>query len=411
MRATTLLVRLLGVKQTRVCGVTVTPTGVVADVAPTTRVPRCSGCGCRVRRIYDRRRRRWRHLDLAGVRLVLRYALRRAVCPRCGVRAELVPWAAHGVWFTTAFEDAVAYLAQRTDRTTVATLARTTWRSVTAIVGRVVARHHPADRLDGLTLIGIDELAYRRGQRGYLTIVVDHVRRRVVWAARGRDRATVQRFFTALGPARTACLRAVTLDLSNFYRDAVAHAAPHVQLIFDRFHVQRLAHEALDTVRRTLVRTCRDRRTARWLKATRWALRKRPWDLTATEATTLGEVERRNRPLYRAYLLKEDLADVFDSPDLVTARRRFARWLRWATRSRLAPFAKLARTLRPLREGILAYVAWGLTSALSEGLNLKIRAITRRGYGIPDPDSLATMIFLCCGGIVLPPPHVTPRFH
>ena len=134
MRATTLLAHLLGEKHLRVRDLTLSAEGLVADLSLTTHLPRCAGCGRPVRKVHDRRTRRWRHLDLAGVRLTLRYLLRRAVCPRCGALVERVPCAAHGARFTHAFEDAVAFLASDADFATVATLARTTVRSVTAIV-------------------------------------------------------------------------------------------------------------------------------------------------------------------------------------------------------------------------------------------------------------------------------------
>lgn len=412
MRATTLLALVLGVKHTRVRDVTATVDGVVADVALTTRLPRCSGCGCRARRVYDRRTRSWRHLDLAGVRLTLRAIIRRVRCARCGVRTELVPWAPHGVWFTYAFADAVAYLARYIDFATVATLARTTRRSVAALVGRVLTRPLGGDGLDDLTVIGIDEIAYRPGHR-YLTVVVDHLRRRVVWAAPGHDKATVRRFFVALGPQRIAKLRAVTLDLSGAYREAVQEAAPRVTLVFDRFHVARLAHRALDAVRLSQMRAHTDPAAARELKRkeVRRALQQRSAELSAEASARLDRLARNHRMLWRAYLLKEDLADVFDSADVRTARRRFDRWRQRAARSRLAPFQKLARTLAALREGLIAYVELGLTNALAEGFNLKIRTLIYRGFGVPDADNLIARILLCCGGIELRPPHVTPRFH
>ena len=162
MRATTLLSTIRGLKHTRVEAVAVDDQGVVADVAPTTTIPRCSGCGCRVDKCYDKRRRRWRHLDLAGMRLLLRYTIRRVDCPRCGVRVELVPWAEGDSWFTRDFEEHTAYLAQTTDKTTVVNTMRVAWRTVGDIARRVVDRFRPADPLDGLKHIGVDELSYRR---------------------------------------------------------------------------------------------------------------------------------------------------------------------------------------------------------------------------------------------------------
>src|SRR5271166_2607973 len=179
VRASTLLSTILGMKHTRVEAVAFDELGVVADVAPTTSIPRCSGCFCRVDEVYDGRPRYWRHLDLAGMRLVLRYRLRRVDCPRCGVRVELVPWAEPGSWFTRDFEEHTAYLAQTTDKTTVVNMMRVAWRTVGEIARRVVDRFRPGDALDGLRLIGVDELSFLRHHK-YITVVIDHVAQRVV---------------------------------------------------------------------------------------------------------------------------------------------------------------------------------------------------------------------------------------
>ncbi len=328
MRANSLLTELLQLKQTRVLDVFFDEEGLVAEVSPTTRVPRCGCCGRKVRRIYDARRRRWRHLDLAGMMLHLQYLLRRVRCRRCGVVAESVPWAAPSSGFTRPFEDMVAYLTQRIDKTSVSCMMRVAWRTVGRVVMRVVARMLPGSRLDGLTHIGVDELSYRRHHE-YVTVVVDHLRGEVVWAHPGKNAETLKLFFASLGPERTAQLEAVTIDMSAAYIKAVSEASPQARIIFDRFHVQRLAHEALDEVRREQVRERKDTDEGAAIKGTRCALQKNPWNLTVAEQEKLAVLQRTNRPLYRAYLLKESLAGILDGRQVNVARRRCyrARWL------------------------------------------------------------------------------------
>ena len=170
------------------------------------------------RAVYDRTTRRWRHLDLGAARLFLEAEIRRLVCRRCGrVRTETVPWARPAARFTRDFEDVVAYLAQRTDKTTITRLLRCSWEAVAAIVIRVVAAHIDDTRLDDLYRIGIDEISYRKGHR-YLTVVADHDHDgAVVWAGEGKSGATLERFFDTLGPARAAQLQAASMDLHGAY--------------------------------------------------------------------------------------------------------------------------------------------------------------------------------------------------
>lgn len=403
MRATTLLSKCLQLNKTRILGVTFDDEGLVLDVAPSTQIPRCSECFCKVRKVYDRREgRRWRHLDLAAMKLHLRYDLRRVDCPRCGVVVELVPWAEKGSWFTYEFEDTVAYLLQGLNTTAVAETMQISWPTVGKITRRVVERVQDGDDLDGLTIIGIDELSYRRHHE-YVTVVVDHVRRRVVWARPGKNAATVKQFFDDVGPERAAGIEVVTMDMSGAYIKAVTEAAPNARIVFDRFHVQRLAHDALDKVRREQVRMLQDPEAQRALKGTRFALQKNPWNLTLLEGQKVAEVQRVNRPLYRAYLLKETLAAILDRRQVNVARKKLGEWVAWATRSRLKPFTKLARTIKKHMEGIVGYVQTRLSNGIVEGLNGKIRTITRRAYGFHSASSLIALIFLCCSGITLYP--------
>lgn len=402
MRATSLLKQVLGLKKTRVVAVETADDGLLVDVRPTTRRPRCGGCGCRADP-YDRRPRMWRHLDVGILKVHLRYDLRRVDCRRCGVVVEMVPWADRGSWFTLAFEQLVGFLAQNANRTVVAGMMRIAWDTVGTIIRRVVGRYQPEDVFDDLTDIGIDELSYRKHHE-YLTIVVDHRRGRVIWARPGRSAATLKEFFDELGPERCARLQRVSIDMSGAYKKAVREAAPQAVIAFDRFHVQRLVHDALDEVRRAEVRAAVDAEAKSAIKKTRWALQKRPWNLTDADGVKLAMVQRHNRRLYRAHLLKETLAAILDK-SITPARSKLLEWVSWARRSRLAPFAKAAATVRDHLAGILAACDTGLTNARVEALNGKARTITRRSFGFHSATPLIALLFLCCGGIRLTPPH------
>jgi transposase len=244
MRATTLLRRLVDVTATRVTGVQFFGGGELSvEVAPLWRRPRCGVCGRRAP-VYDRRPLRWwRHLVI-GARVVrLAYAPWRVRCPQCGVRTERVPWGASASRFTWDFEEWVAYLAQITDQTQVHKLTGVAWATVGQIIERVVSRRLSPQRLANLRRIGIDEFSYRKRHR-YLTIVVDHDRRRVVWAAEGRSAETLSAFFRELGPEACAAIELVSIDMTGGYKKAIAEFLPAAQVIYDRFHVQRLASDA-----------------------------------------------------------------------------------------------------------------------------------------------------------------------
>ena len=201
---------------------------LVARVRPTKRArSRCGLClrpcpGCD----GGDGRRRWRALDLGTVKAVLEADAPRVSCRRHGVVVAAVPWARHGTGHTYAFDDTVAWLAVRCSKTAVRELMRGAWRTVGSIITRVSADGMArTDRFANLTRIGIDEISYKRGHR-YLTVIVDHDSRRLIWAAPGRDKATLNTFFDELGPHRCAAITRVSADAADWIADVVAARCP-----------------------------------------------------------------------------------------------------------------------------------------------------------------------------------------
>jgi transposase len=314
---------------------------------------------------------------------------------------EEVSWARHGSRFTLAFEEMAAYLAQMTDQTQVSRLLGISWEAVGSIVRRIVAERLEADRFEGLQRIGIDEFSYRK-RHHYLTVVVDHDRRRVIWAGEGRSAETLKAFFERLGHERCEQIQLVTIDMAAGYRKAIAECLPRAKVVFDRFHVERLAADAVDEVRRQQVRELGD--AGKGIKGLRYVLLKHPDRLKPEEEQKLADLRRWNRPLERAYHLKELLAEILELANRKLAGELLDQWLSWAARSKLWAFVKLGRTIRKHRDGVLAYIETLATNGLVEGFNNKLRVIARRAYGFHSPEPLVAMLFLCAGGIQINPP-------
>ena len=404
MRVTTAFNRLLRLPGARVIDVAFAPEGVLVEVSLRRRRAACSACGQLCSSVHDRARRRWRHLDLSAQRCFVEYRLRRVACPDCGVRVEAVPFARPGARHTRDFEDVVAFLAQQMAKAPIARLLRVRWDTVGRIVERVVSDQLDERRLSGLFQIGVDEIAYRRGQR-YLTCVADHRTGAIVWMRPGRNAATLQAFFRELGERR-ASIRAVSIDMSGGYEKAVREGLPGAEVCIDPFHVCQLAARAVDDVRRAEWNARGKSKTegGKWVKGVRWSLLKAPERQSISQLATLGDVAQANRRLFRAFLLKEQLRLLYHLDDPRLAPEHLAAWLRWASRSKLKPFVKLARTIRRYREGILAAIRLGLSNGRLEGLNSKVRLISHRSFGFHSAAPLVALIYLCCGGLVVTPP-------
>jgi transposase len=407
VRVTTAFNRLLRLPGAAVIDVGFGGEGVIVIVRLRRRRRVCSVCGQTGRHleIHDRRVKRWRHLDLGSSRCVIESQLRLLRCPDCGVHLEAVPWARPGAQHTRDFEDVVAWLAQQMAKTPIAGLLRIGWDTVGRIVQRVVSEHIDQRRLDGLVAIGCDEISYRRGQR-YLTSIVDHRSGAIVWCAPGRNAQTLQRFFDELGPERVKSIRAVSIDMSGGYEKAIRDSAAAAEVCFDPFHVIRLAQRAVDQVRRDEWNAHERSHTpaGKWIKGTRWSLLKSPEKQTIDQLAKLGEVQQANRPLYRAFLMKEELRVLYQLEDPALSPAHLDAWLTWASRSRLEPFIKLARTIRRHRDGILAAIRLGLNNGRLEGLNSRIRLISHRSFGFHSASPLIALVYLCCSRIVIPLP-------
>jgi transposase len=278
---------------------------------------RCPECGGKCR-FYDsgEGRRRWRALDLGVLRCYLEADAPRVRCPRHGVLTAAVPWARPAARFTIAFEEHAAWLCAQMPWSKAARLLRTTWRTLQSIVERVVTGLRDGkDRLDRVRRIGIDEKAWRKGHH-YITVVIDHDAGRIMWAAGGRNKETLAKFFGDLGEERARLLTHVSADGADWIHDVVREKAPQALICLDAFHVVKWAGEALDGVRRRLAGALRaagkgDQAAA--LGQGMWALRKNPGGLSPGQRQSLAQIAAGNKQLYKAYLMKEQLREVFSA--------------------------------------------------------------------------------------------------
>lgn len=384
---------------------------LVAHVRPRARARTRARCGRCQRRspAYDHGegRRRWRALDLGTVQVLLEAGAPRVNCAEHGPTVAAVPWARHGAGHTRAFDEQVAWLATQCSKSAVTELMRIAWRTVGSIITRVWADVEAVhDRFADLRRIGIDEISYKRGHR-YLTVVVDHDSGRLVWAAPGRDKATLERFFDVLGPERRAQITHVSADGADWISAVVADRCPNAVRCADPFHVVRWATDALDEVRRQAWNEARgavsQRRAgrasghAKALKHARYALWKNPEHLTNRQQTKLAWVAKTDPRLYRAYLLKEGLRLVFQLP-YDEAIDALEYWICWARRCRIEAFVELQRRIVKHQDSILAAIEHGLSNGRIESVNTKIRLITRIAFGFRSPEALIALAMLNLGG-------------
>jgi transposase len=394
---------------------------LVIEVRPLAK--RRSRCGRCLRRSpgYDAGsgRRRWRTLDHATAMAFLEADSPRVRCREHGVVVAHVPWAAHGAGHTHTFDQQVGWLAVRTSKSAVVELMRVAWRTVGAIVARIWDQARDADiaigrdGLDDLRRIGIDEISYRRGQL-YLTVVVDHDTGRLVWAQPGRNSETLEQFFDELGAERSAQITHVSADQARWISAVVTARSPQAVQCADAFHIVKWANQALAVVRGAAWRAARaagatrnngieqgrQRRDstgpARELAKAKYALVKNPEDLTDKQQVRLDWIAATHPMLWEAYRLKEGLRLLLKQrgPEGIAA---LIAWIAEARASTVPEFAHLATRIQAVQTRIEATLIHGLSNALVESTNTKIRLLTRIAYGFHSPQPLIALAMLSLG--------------
>lgn len=344
-------------------------------------------------------------VPLWGMAVWFVYAMRRVDCWRCGVVVERVPWAdgkkhtTHAlVWFLASWAKVLAWKQ-------VARRFRFSWDTVFRCVEHAVRWGLERRSLDGILALGVDELAWKKGQK-YLTLVyqLDHGRKRLLHIARHRTAAAFNEFFDLLGEQRSKQIVFVASDMWKAFLGVVRKRCSTAIHVLDRFHVMQMLSHAIDTVRREEVRSLKAAGRPALLTKTRWLLLKRPENMKRAERTRLRDLLKINLRSVRACLLKEQFQHFWNYHSDAWAKKFLARWTTMAMRSRLEPFKKFARTLRQHERELLNwFAARGLFAhGATEGFNNKARITTRMAYGFRSYEHARIALYHALGDLPEP---------
>ena len=335
---------------------------------------RCPACGEQCPG-YDAVEKRWRHLNFFQYRCELVAKVPRVNCPRDGVRLSEVPWASAESGFTLLFEAMIMLLAAEMPISDVAQMMGEQDTRLWRLIRRLVDKAHAEKDWSKVKAIAIDETSAKRG-RSYVTVVMDMDTRAVLYLSPGRDSHAVRSFCEQLrahgGDAAT--IRWVAMDMLHCYAKGVRENFPNAQIVYDRYHVMVMAGEAVDEVRREL------QRDGVQLKGSLWVLRGNQWNLSAEQQEHRATLAKTYKPIGRALALRSALQDVYCASKAQRAELLRC-WCRWAARSRLKPFKKLAQTIRQYWNGIISYFDSRITQGAIEAINGIIQLAKRRARG------------------------------
>jgi transposase len=331
----------------------------------------------------------WIYLSpVADARTWLRVPRRRVRCPRCGPRLERLSWLSRYSRVTKRLAGSVARLCAVLPIKHVAAFFGLGWDAVKAIDKRHLEEALGPLDLSGVCVIAMDEFAIQKGHR-YATVIIDPTVKKVLWVGRGRGRADIRPFFDLLGADGRNRIKAVAMDMNGAYEAEVRHQCPNAEVVFDLFHVvAKYGREVVDRVRVDEANRLRgDKAGRKVVKSARWLLLRNRGNIKRHEdRVRLDELLAANQALMTAYVLKDDLKDLWRQRSRKDAKLAWQSWFSRAIDSAIKPLVAFARKLETYLPGILAHANWPLHTSLLEGFNNKIKVIKRMAYGFRDDE-------------------------
>ena len=357
--------------------------------------------------IYDRRERRWRHLDTCEYSTTIVAQVPRVRCDEHGVHQVVVPWGEPGSRYTAAFETfAIGWLREATV-SAVARQLRLTWDQVDGIMQRAVVRG--LARRDTLKLerIGVDETSFQK-RHEYVTVVTDQRTSNVVYVADDRKKSSLEGFFDQFDADQLRSIESVSMDMWRPYIAVVEDRLEQARtkVCFDKFHVAKHLGDALDKVRRNEQRELLQRGD-RALVGTKYTWLRNPEALPAERDGFFERMKAIAIRTARAWAIKEHAMCLWHFRSRAWARKAWSMWIGWALRSRLEPVKRVARMVRDHLYGIVNAIVLRATNASSESANAKIQRVKRMACGFRNRERFRNAIYFHLGGLDLLPGHHT----
>jgi transposase len=373
---------------------------------------RCRRCGREIRDLHG-----WdavvrlRHLPLFDVPVSIDIRPKRYRCPYCTgspTTTQRCTWYAPRTPNTKAYEQ---WALRMLINSTVADAARklgVSEETIEGLLDRWIERSVAWDAWERLGVLGLDEIALKRGHRDFVTLVTVPLEGggvEIVAVLPDRKKETVAAFLRTIPATLRRTIERACTDMYEGFVNALIEEIPGVEIVIDRFHVARAYRDCADTVRKKeLKRLKRTLPKAEYAEITgvMWPFRKRPGDLEPEERELLERLFTYSPKIEAAYHLREDLTDLFDRDDTKAGATRAIRaWCKRVRQSGLAEFERFLGTIERWMEEITNYFIGRQTSGFVEGFNNRVKVLKRRCYGIFNVESLFQRLTLDLHGYQL----------
>lgn len=362
----------------------------------------CPKCGKPAPR-YDKRVRRWRHLDTMQFKTILEAEVPRIECPVDGVSQVQVPWAEPGTGFTALFEALVIFWLGQASTKAVAESLDLGWNAVDGIMRRAVQRGLARREAKMAAKISVDETSFQK-RHEYVTVVTDQATGHVLYVADDRKTESLAQFYSDLNADQIAAIEAVAMDMWPAYIKATRLGIPDAdsKIAFDKFHVAKALGDGVDKVRKEEHRALLSMGDTS-LKGTKYQWLYNPANMTRKQRATFSLLRDSHLRTARAWAMKEQAMDIWRYKTEAWAKKGWNYWFSWAQRCRLAPMKKVAAMLKEHLWGIMNAIVLNVNNGHAESANAKIQRIKARACGYRNRERFKAAIYFHCGGLDLMP--------
>jgi len=345
-----------------------------------------------------------RYLSVFGRPTYLRYRPRRYQCQMCAehpTTTQHLDWHEPGSPHTFAYDEHLLLELVGSTIEDVSAKEQVGYDAVLGVLERQIRAEVDWSALTALGMLGLDEIALKKGHRDFVTIVTGRLAdRRVVLLGvlPDREKDTVIAFLRSIPQRLSQTIRTVCCDMYEGFIEAVREELSTARIVVDRFHVSRSYHQAADDLRQSELKRLKQElppEEYQLLKGSMWAFRKKSADLRPEERQVLRTLFRYAPNVKQAHDLREQLTAIFEEHISQTvAKRKIRTWIRRVEQSGLKCFDAFLKTLQHWWEEITQYFIDRASSGFVEGLNNKLKVLKRRCYGIFNLRHLFQRIYL-----------------
>lgn len=378
----------------RVLGIEITNTGdVLIRVESTLEGTTCRRCGRDLRDFHGQDRPlRLRHLPILDRRVFIEIQPKRYRCPSCEgnpTTTQRCSWYNPNSPHTKAYEKLVLRELINSTLADVSSKQGISEEAIEGILDRYLATRVEWEQWEWIGVLGLDEIALKKGHRDYVVIVTTRGTEgevRVVGVLADRQKETVKAFLAAIPQRLKETIKRVCTDMYEGYVRAVEEELPGAEVVVDRFHVAKGYRACADQMRKAeLRRLKKELPEAQYeeVKGTMWTFRKNACELDEGERQRLEQVFGYAPELKVAYEFREELTTIFETASSkAEATQAMEQWQERVRASGLTCFQSFLTTLDNWMDKITNYFLDRETSGFVEGLNNKIKVLKRRCYGI-----------------------------